>query len=934
MKASRKLLWAVVLLIGGGGALRADVTTRGQVEGQVTSEDGAALAGATLTLTGSGLIGNAVVEKSGEDGSFRFLNLNPGSYALRVELPGLAPAEVPVEVRVGRTSTVRVKLGLPTVEESLTVQASAPLFDQTSAAHGTNLSVGELATLPNDRNFIHAVDAAAGFDNQAAYGAGGNVSDYDPFGFGAATNLYQLNGVTVSNLEFGNSWVNPNYDTIQEVQIVGPGGSAEYANYSSAVVNVVTKSGTNDFAGSVAAYYTDHQLSGDNSDGIKDLEPDRLKRDLEVAATFGGPLVREKLLFFAAVGRNTSAQAPVDTSFYDDLDQQQYQLRLDWLASNQHTLTAMVNYEPIDDKDLGLQALTGPEVGYSRKQETTTGFLSWLSTWSNDTVSEARYAHVEGSHDRLPNAPLGTPAVIDGATGITYNSTPLLREQSNDRDQLQGSVTHYVEQFLHGRHELKGGLEYEDASTRTNVLLSGNALFQLIPLGGPLTYVIGITGYNQRAANSLERPAAYLQDRATFGRTTVSAGLRYDRPRTFDDNTGKALLSFTQWSPRLGIAHDLRGDGHSILRLAAGRYYDKVPTYGVGTYAGTGLDTVSYYGFLAFEPIDPHDVDFLRDHVLRDENLIFAFDSTALPVEEGTKGPHADVINVGFDQELGPKYGLSLNYLYRETKDFVIVGALSNDTSYTPRTVHSDFSGRDFTLWEVTGGSGARVEAVGNRDFFHQKTHFFVAELRARPHERLFLDASLAFEQGRGTLDNNECAVLNLCSVGVDKDPNFQDNPFRTEGAFSQERPWNLKLRGNWQLPYGFETGWDLRWFAGRKYGALDSCGKFPECNDPALAVQGSIPIEPRDARQESDSTFINLRLAKRFAIQSLTATVSVDILNATDEQINFKTYLYNNVNDLYPQESIERGEDVSAFGRPVVGNPPRQFRLGVRLEF
>ncbi len=934
MRAIGTVMWATVLLAASVGPTLAD-TNRGQIEGQVTSEDGAVLSGATVALTGSGLIASSLSETSGEDGSFRFVNLNPGVYGLRAEVQGLAPAEMPVEVRVGRTSTVRITLRLPTVKESLTVQATAPLFDQTSAAHGTNLSVEELAALPNDRNFIQAVDVAAGFDNQAAYGAGGNVAGYDPFGFGAATNLYQLNGVTVSNLEFGNSWVNPNYDTIQEVQIVGPGGSAEYANYSSAVVNVVTKAGTNEFAGTFATYYTDDQLSSDNSDGIKDLEPDKLKSDLEFAATFGGPVVSEKLLFFVAAGRNTSAEAPPDSDFYDDLDQQQYQLRLDWLASSRHTLTAMVNHEPIDDKDLGLQALTGPEVGYSREQETTTGFLSWLSTWSNHTISEARYAHVEGFHDRLPNAPLGTPAVVDAATGITYNSTPLLREQSNERDQVQGSVTHYVEEFLRGRHEIKGGVEYEDASTRTNVLLSGNALFQLIPLGGPLTYVIGITGYNQRAANSLERPGAYIQDRATFGRTTFTAGLRYDRPQTFDDNTGKELLSFTQWSPRLGLAHDLRGDGRSILRLGAGRYYDKVPTYGVGTYAGTGLDPVFYYGYLAFQPIDPRDVEFLRDNVLREENLLFAFESTALPVEDGTKGPRADVLNVGFDHELGGgKYGLSLNYLYRETEDFVIVAALSNDTLYTPRTVHSDFSGEDFTLWEVTGGSGERVEAIGNRDFFHQETHFFVAELRARPHERLFLDASLAFERGRGTLDNNECAVLNLCSVGVDKNPNFQQNPFRTEGALSQERPWNFKLRGNWRLPYGFEAGWDFRWFAGRKYGGLDSCAKFPECNDPILVLQGSIPIEPRDARQESDSTFINLRLAKSFAIQALTATVSVDVLNATNEQINFQTYLYDNVNDLYPQESIERGEDVSAFGGPVIGNPPRQFRLGVRLGF
>src|SRR4029453_12157079 len=117
MKVAWKVLLAAGLLSAGAATVWADVSTRGQIEGQVTSDDGAGLRGATVTLTGSGLIASSLVGTSGDDGSFRFLNLNPGTYALRVELEGLAPGELQVDVQVGKTSTVRVKLGLPTVEE-------------------------------------------------------------------------------------------------------------------------------------------------------------------------------------------------------------------------------------------------------------------------------------------------------------------------------------------------------------------------------------------------------------------------------------------------------------------------------------------------------------------------------------------------------------------------------------------------------------------------------------------------------------------------------------------------------------------------------------------------------------------------------------------------------------------------------------------------
>jgi hypothetical protein len=928
MALLRKLVAISLFLFLGAATLVADVTTRGQIEGRVQSNDGSALPGVTVTLRGTPLQQGSLVGITDSEGRYRFPNLLPGTYQVSFEMSGLLGQNNTAEVRVGKTTTLDVKLRLATVSESVTVRAPAPLFDQTSAAHGTNLTEHEMQTLPAARNYIAVVDTAAGFDNQAAYGAGGNVAGYDRFGFGAATNAYQFNGVNVSNLEFGNSWVNPQYDTIQEIQIVGPGGSAEYSNYSGAVVNVVTKAGTNKLAGTASTYFTNHSLMGDNSGGILDLKAGKIKYDAEGGLTLGGPILPERLLFFGSVGYRRSRTAPPGSNFYDNLDRRQYHLRLDYYPSTRHNLTALINHEPILDTDLGLQAQTGPEVGFKRKQHTTTDFLSWLGQWSASTLTEVRYAGERGYHGRIPNASLSIPGVFDVRTRTQYNSVGFQREQRNQRQEVRGVATHYVNKFLGAQHELKGGLDYEHARSRTDFLSGGNTIFTLIPVGGA-TYISAIVGYNTHQKNSLRRNGGFVQDRVTLGHATLSAGFRYDGSRSYDDNTGKTLLKFNQFAPRLGLAYDLVGNGRSILRLGVGRYYDKVPTYGPGVYAGTGQEVISYYGVITKDPVDPLNTDALKA-IIKPENLRRKFNSFQVPVESGTKGPHTDLLNLGFDQEVGRNWAASLNYIYRHTKDFITLTQFSNNVTYEPFQYTSDFTGRTFTIWKVTGG-GPRQFGLGNRDFFFQRTQMAIAELRGRPTKGLYLDGSIALERSRGTRQNNECGVLSLCTNGVDTDPNYEQNPFYTSGALAEERPWQFKLRGDWNGPLGLDFGWDLRYFSGRRFGAQAYCFRVKGCNDPFAF---NVMLEPRDARREKNSKLVNLRVAKSFDVAHAKATISLDALNVTNEAIDFNTNIQNNIDATYGKQSAKEGKSVSAFGKPWSLSAPRQYRLGLRVAF
>jgi hypothetical protein len=865
----------------------ADITRSGDVAGTVKSEDGTALPGATVKLAGATLIQNEISQVTDSRGIYRFVNINPGNYTLTFNMQGFTTREVDVNVNVGRTSTIDVVLPLAKASEQVVVRGEAPLVDKTTPQFQTNYSVEELKQIPSSRRYIDVVDTAPGLDNRMAFGAGGNVDGYDKFGFGAATNQYTINGVTTSNLQFGNTWVNPNYDSIQEVQIVGPGASAEYANFTGATINIITKTGTNDFHGGFTVYGTADPLQADNSGGILDLEPNHAKYVVESNAFLGGPIVKEKFLFFVSGAYNKSSSAPPQTTFYDGDTRPGAQLRLDYLANNSNTISAMYDYEHIKLTDQGLQPVTGPEVGYFREQHTNYGYLSWISTWSPQTFSEIKYGGGEGYLGRIPNNTTDI-SVYDGNTGYIYNSTGFFRNQRNWKHDGRASATHYVDQFLGGTHEFKGGVEYEWQQTKQDLEQNQNTFLYIVGVGPGLTYVNAGVGYAYHQATTLKRPGFYLQDKATWGRMTLNLGVRYDNPTTTDEKAGKEILKFHQWSPRVGLTYDVTGKGTTILGASYGRYFDKVPTYGPGYYSGTGSTPVTYYGTVTDKVFDPRDWQAIYDFIVQPQYITAVFDSQAIPVEDGTKGPHSDLVSARVEQQFSPRFAASLSYLYRYTKDYVTLTQFSNPDTYTPFEYTSDFTGQTFTYWSIDPPS-LRQFALGNMDFWFQRGHQVILELRSRPTLKSYLNASFTYEHTTGTRDNNECGVLTLCTNGVDEDPNRIDNPFYTEGELSQSRPFNFKILGAYQFPWGITTSADFRWFSGRHYGAIAYTYQLndPRFNDPYASA---VYLEPKDARREPNSILLNLRAQKDFIIGNVTASFIVDVLNATNEAIDFNT--------------------------------------------
>ena len=425
---------------------------------------------------------------------------------------------------------------------------------------------------------LDLLDTTPGINDKGAFGAGAYYNFI--YSRGSSTTAVRLNGVDVSNVDVGNTWVNPNYDTIDEVQVVGVGASAEYGNYTGATINVVTKGGSNAYHGSVSAYYDDKSLWGDNSGGIADLKPQIVKYNPEFTTTLGGPLVKEKLFFFLAAGYNTNKIKEYGAPAYANFKQPHFYLKLDWLASKNDTVSLMANSDPLNHSNKGLTPGSGPETAFTSKLSIVTMFASWQHTFGTQTLFEAKYAGYVQRYQAIPyNTTL--PSFWNYSSGRKYGSYGLTRDWPSARHEINASLTHYADDFLGGSHEFKFGLEYGSGFNKslqdctTGVILSG------YNYGGSFA-VTGLTGYAYNCRSTVTQLGGFVQDNIQINKKlTLNLGVRVDLPRLTARGFQGTVTQYKNISPRLGLSYDLTGDAKNVLHLHYGRYYDKMTSSGL-----------------------------------------------------------------------------------------------------------------------------------------------------------------------------------------------------------------------------------------------------------------------------------------------------------------------------------------------------------------
>jgi hypothetical protein len=680
-------------------------TSAGSLSGRVTDATGGALPGVTITATNgkTGYSRNVVTES---DGHYSFSSLLVGTYNVTAELAGFTTVTTRnVEVQVASERTVNVSLKQATVAEQITVTAEAPLVSTTPSI-GTVVSQKEIENLPlNGRQFANLGSLAPGTTLSV---------NSDPTKPGQLT--IALNGGSGRNVNFlvdggdntddtiGGALQNFNIDAVQEFNIQTQQYKAEYGRTTGGVLTVVTKTGTNTFEGSAYEFYRDKSLNEKTTTEANNNSPKSpYKRD-QYGATIGGPIVKDRIHFFATAERlerptsyviDTGGIYPtedgkaVPTPFKDNL----FTSKISGDINSRQFLQVRYGYQRNTDT-YGASPVILPSALGTLTNNYHSFLIGHTAQISSDKVNDFVFqdTHFQNAILAASNDPalIYPSGVSIGQSINTPQTTTQLKRQYKDDFAWSSN-------FGAMRHDFKAGVNYIDEpllggdfSTGT----SGQYTLKSNVVGSPVVDIAifsGFAGYN----TPIKQYNYYLQDDISVNKSlTLNVGLRYDLWTGFDldqrnnpiwqtlstqtkytegylkdfagGKGGQLKNDKNNFAPRLGFTYDLSGDAKHIIRGGAGRYFDF--PYTNATILFPAVAVQSTYG---------QSYAFHDDAGIKNANGSFFQPGQPLPPNQQSGGtavnppnevasptlatPYSDQISLGYSWQVNPWLGLNVD---------------------------------------------------------------------------------------------------------------------------------------------------------------------------------------------------------------------------------------------------------------------------------
>ena len=718
LAAIAALLFTAVPLLA-----QVDVTT-GRISGQILDDNGAPLPGATVEAKNrdTGLV---MIAASDSRGIYRIVSVPVGNYSVAASLQGFVKqGDVRVVITLGSAPTVDFKLRLSTKAESVTVTAEVPVIETTQTASQTTIDSNAIKSLPiNGRNFTDFVLLAPNAQRETSRG---NIAIGGQRGINTSVTL---DGVDYNDAFFGGSAgdgsaegrapFTVSQESVREFQVIQNGASVEFGRSGGGFVNVITKSGNNDFHGS-AFYYNRPQATTArfaNNASPKD------QKTQQFGASIGGPILRDRLFFFGAWDQQLqSTTIPVtaglvtdpdilaryptvgqtDTSYVQEQNGKVFFGRLDFQLSDQHRIYGRANYATYDGPNgtSSSQTQTTSHNGLEGLKSTSL-VGSWNGIFSQSLINDFNIQYAKNEIPRGDKS-LGLPEIqLTTATFGEVSFLPVVA--ADDRFSVGDTAT-----LLFGAHAVKIGADYN--KTSMNQIFKGNwrgvfvfnytndADRKAAFLAGRWTQYrefIGLNGLTADEAglfNEAQKELAFfVQDQWYVTPTlTLTAGVRYERldnPNTPILDVNKVLApgakfvqpdaqipdANDQWSPRISLAWSPEKNSKSVVRLSLGRFWSRTPELLFSQlYTSNGIRGTQYVvnanatgstGGLpapgwgaAFDPTKTQQLANLPPGTVLPAPGVFGITSNF-------KNPHTDKITIGAEREfLGIAWGLDMTY--------------------------------------------------------------------------------------------------------------------------------------------------------------------------------------------------------------------------------------------------------------------------------
>jgi hypothetical protein len=973
--APNLFLFSLILIVSLLTATRspAQSASGGDFEGTIRDSTGAVLPGASLVLTNveTGVERTSV---AGDNGRYRIPSVPAGEYALAVSLEGFTTVQrTGLTLEVGQVLTVDIELPVGGVTQEVTVTAAAPIVERGRTQGGAVVSRTEIENLPsNGRDFLSFSTVIAGVTGQQMSGQGSGLSFNGQRG---RSNNISVDGVDSNGQLNGNTRLTISQEAVREFQVVTSQFAPEFGRASGGLVNIVSRSGTNDFRGNAFLYVRDESMDARNA-FVTEGKPQFQRQNF--GGTLGGPITRNQTFFFGAFEKlqrdesdivtisdaavetinATLAARPIPNAGVTSIENGVFpvtrddtlaSLKIDHTLGTSHTLGFRYTYGKSVEANaggVGIGGLTAVSGGGGQRGTDQSYLASWTQIISPALLGEAKLQIAPRDLTQYANDEIGPRISISGVAtfGRSTNFPVIL-----DETRTQGG---YTLSWQRGSHFFKFGGDVNHIAANTSFPVSFAGSFSF---GSLATFVAGTpTTFTQGFGNpQIELPdtlyGLFAQDSWTVNdRLTLVYGLRYDydaQPQGIPRDRSNPIEAPLQdgihrdpnnVSPRVGFTWDPIGGGRTLVRGGYGRFYDKVFLL-VARNALLARQSISLSGANAA-------AQFRQGAFPESDQLPPGFTLSRPSInlaDPEMEIPYIDQVSLGVERQIATNWAAGVNFVRNWGSQLLV----SDNTNLGPPTV--------LTLQNAAslGVANPTPQQIG-RPYFGSTNR-----LDANYNNIQVVSSSgwsqyygLQFMVQKRLADGYSLRFNYVLSESKDDGSDFTQaeqpsNPYdrRAERSYSAEHQRHrVTISGVWEIPYGQGRdqdgnaalravfgGWTLSGTFTYRSGTAQNPGVGSDVNVDGNSssdrpIVDGVELE-RNSYEGADYASLNTRLSKRFRFDRRFALLlqleAFNLLNRTN---------LSGLNLTWGTLATPR----DTYGTFTSAADPRQLQLGVKFEF
>jgi len=919
----------------------------GAIKGRVTGPGEMPLAGVSVVITSPALVLKEMSTISSGNGVYRFPGLPPGEYRLTFSLKEMNPViREDIAVRVGKTSSLDVTLTLKSLEEQVEVSRKATAVDRQHTAGLSSLTSEFLESIPTrSRTVMDYLNITPGINDNTANGSG------------EMENSYNLDGVNVGDPVTGTEYVTFAMDTMEEVAVQTGGLSAEYGSVKGAVLNIVTRSGSNRLHGSAYIYYDNENLQADNTEGTDLYDPQTPEKagrkfQVEPGISLGGPITKNKLWFFgnlSMISREDYVPGyphdkPPDQAVPVDRKEYFPYLKLTFRPSSTDKFMFSYTYSDLKSHHRDASRFYNEDTTRIQASPTHVWNVHWSKRVGDNIFANLKGAYIESEinfHSKKKGA-----QYYDWVTGFQTGTNWRNRDDSQrDRFQLNLDATAFLD-GLAGSHDLKFGGELQYAKTRWILEVNPDPVTGLVwqfdwpeyIQGNGIYYGFHMKPFDRK--DNMLNYAFFVNDTWNlFPGLTLNIGIRYDYNSTIwpaqnrdefpifnpfgilVDRRIPNTLTPVRWknlSPRLGLIYDISQKGTLLFKASWATYVQPNTTQWVNMGHPNGW----YYWI---------DVYNGYDFVQVSQSLTRPGGTAVGYKDYDLKAPTADELTLGIQGELWDSWSWGIRYIKKWDRNLLhVVDAASLDIDALMETGQLNwidwqkvetvdpYSGNTVTFYNDLNPSRHQDRYIVNPPGAERNYDGFEFVLNKHYSRGWSLNGSYVYARARGLIGLNRENVDGAQSLGTS---NLWVNPnayINAEGRFPFERRHQVKVSGLFKGPWGIQIGGYFRHLSGRRW-TRNITSNFLGLQLNQLTE--TIKAEKRGAHGYSPISLLDLRIQKTFKFGEIRLNLFADIFN-----------LFND--NTVIEEFLDSSNPGTEFGQDLEIVDPRAIRLGAKIEF